>query len=338
MTFTVTYRDQRGAKREEAIEAGSRAACVAACRARGISPLAIRDGRAGAPRTPRSIPHSHNSIFSHFHISTILVVLSLLAILGGAWWWLSARPPKAEPPSTERPKKMAHPKDVAPTRPQRPSRASASPNVAKVSESKPEPPLKWQESFITNSAMRMKFSVLASAQTNDSGVVTERYRLPDGRYWRRQIDPPPIFENMSDNAIAMVLGDRSGAPIPPVPGLDDANLDEAFIQSLSMPIEIGDTDSPGIAALKMAVMEAREEIKQALKSSPGRRVGEILQEHIELTNHQADMTADALKILEKVRQRDGDEAAEEYAERINERLKSFGMPPIKAEKVNRRKQ
>ena len=44
MTFTVTYRDQTGAKREEAIEAASRAACVAACRARGISPIAIREG------------------------------------------------------------------------------------------------------------------------------------------------------------------------------------------------------------------------------------------------------------------------------------------------------
>ena len=36
MIFTVTYRDQRGAKREEPIEAADRAACVAVCRARGI--------------------------------------------------------------------------------------------------------------------------------------------------------------------------------------------------------------------------------------------------------------------------------------------------------------
>ena len=47
MTFTVTYRDQRGAKREEAIEAADRTACVAVCRARGISPLAIREGANG---------------------------------------------------------------------------------------------------------------------------------------------------------------------------------------------------------------------------------------------------------------------------------------------------
>ena len=47
MTFTVTYRDKSGARREEAIEAADRAACVAACRARGILPLAIREGTKG---------------------------------------------------------------------------------------------------------------------------------------------------------------------------------------------------------------------------------------------------------------------------------------------------
>ena len=44
MTFTVTYRDKTGAKRETAIEAASRVECVAECRKRGISPLSIREG------------------------------------------------------------------------------------------------------------------------------------------------------------------------------------------------------------------------------------------------------------------------------------------------------
>ena len=44
MTFTVTYRGADGALREEAVEAASRAECFAECKARGITPVGVREG------------------------------------------------------------------------------------------------------------------------------------------------------------------------------------------------------------------------------------------------------------------------------------------------------
>ena len=51
MNFMVQHRDSSGAMREERIEATSRTQCVAECRRRGISPVAIREGDAADKRT-----------------------------------------------------------------------------------------------------------------------------------------------------------------------------------------------------------------------------------------------------------------------------------------------
>ena len=59
MTFTVTYRGADGALREEAVEAAGRAECFAQCRARGIVPVSVKEGKrkgggknAASPKMP----------------------------------------------------------------------------------------------------------------------------------------------------------------------------------------------------------------------------------------------------------------------------------------------
>ena len=206
--------------------------------------------------------------------------------------------------------------------------------VAEVKSEKvaQEDTLTWDDSFVTNREMRIKFSVLVSATTNDSGLINERYKMPNGKYWRRQIDPPPIFENASDNAIAMALGDRSGAPIPHYPGWDDLNLDEEFIKSLSKPIVINEKDKPWLVALKMTVAETRKEIESLIKSGDKRSVGEILRDHVYENNRSAELQGEAIKAYDKILKEEGSEAATEYLEKVNESLERFGVSPIKKRK------
>lgn len=186
----------------------------------------------------------------------------------------------------------------------------------------------WQDSFIDDPEKRMKFSTLFEARTNTDGIVVERFRLPNGKTWRRIVDPPPTFDNMADNAIATVISGNAGAPIPPVPGLDDANLDQEFAKAMASPIQIKETDSPRIVALKMAVTETKKEILRMIKAGDTRSVGEILQEHINLNNHAADMQAEAIKAAHKVREEMGEEAARTYLEKVNENLKLYGVDPV----------
>lgn len=186
----------------------------------------------------------------------------------------------------------------------------------------------WDDSFLTNSEKRLKFSVLIMARTNEEGVVTERFRLPNGQTWRRVTDPPPIFNNRADQAIAMVISNAAGSPMPPVPGLEDADLDQEFAKAFAEPIRIDENDKPNVVAMKMAVMETRQEIAKMIKNGDTRSVGEILSGHIEINNRTAEMHRDALLQLEVIRRDEGDDFAREYLEKVNEKLNSYGMQEI----------
>lgn len=323
MNFTVTYRKKDGALATEVIDAADRAAAVAAFRQRGIVPTSVTQGGRTSSRT--STAKNKSRTMTNFIVLAVL----LAAIVGGVCWWFASReesPSKAEKPTkTKTEKPNAKPKSE-----RKPEVAPAQKTATNAPVAKVEEELKWDDSFVTNRELRIKFSVLDSSQTNDSGVVTERYRLPNGQFWRRQIDPPPLFENPSDNAIAMALGDRSGAPIPPYPGLYDANLDEEFAKSLAHPIVINEDDKPWVVAMKTAVMEAREELANQIKSGDKRSVGEMLRDHVLENNRQANLKGEALVGYQKVLETDGEAAAAEYLEKVNEALGRFGVAPLKA--------
>jgi len=338
MTFTVTYRAKDGALREERVEAASRAECVAECRRRGIAPTKIAEGRSGksaAPKGANGQDARSPSQRAGRPLSQWLIAVVLIAVVaGGAWWWFGGRG------ATE-------PAEEAPSKPKAAAGGDGTGNAAdskrtttrgavrrdarnhKTPEKPSEPALPpWDDSFITNRELRLKYSTVINVRTNEGGVVTERFVLPNGKTWRRVSDPPPIFDNPSDNAIAMALGDASGAPLPPVPGLDDANLDEEFAKSLLKPIEISEDDKPGVAAVKMLVSEARKEIAEIKNAGDTRTVGELLQEHVNMNNHAANLRGETLRQVSRVRREDGDAAAKEYLAKMNEALERFGVAPV----------
>ena len=326
MLFTVTYRCKTGAKAEMEIEAASREVCAAECRRRGIAPLGMRAGRDSSRpwAAETAAPHDRQAGARPFPGRGLYLAVAVLcaAVLGGAWWWLAARP-AGEPSQVGKTAKQRAEKPAAQPKPiAKPVATNAAP-VAKK-----EPLAPWSDSFMTNREMRLKYSTLFQATTNEGGLVIERYRLPNGKTWRKIIEPPPVFSNICDQAIAMVMAGAAGAPIPPVPGLDSANLDAEFLRSLENPIRIDRDDPPRIAALKLAVKETRDEIVRLKAEGDKRTVGQMLSEHIKANNRNAEMQAEALRAIEEVRRKDGDEMAEEYLKAVNENLKSYGVAPV----------
>ena len=322
MLFTVTYRDKNGAKAEMEIEAANRAKCFAQCKAHSIAPLGVREGRtkrAGGQDGGRAgeRPASKRKLFTiRFYLFVAIAALAAIS-----WWWLGrevAQPAPAEKPAT--------PKAAKPQPAPKPAAKPVATNAAPVAKKEPLAP--WNDSFMTNREMRLKYSTLFQATTNEGGLVIERYRLPNGKTWRKIVEPPPVFSNISDQAIAMVMAGAAGAPIPPVPGLGDANLDAEFLKSLEVPIRVESGDSPRIAALKLAVKETRDEIVRLKAEGDKRTVGQMLSEHIKANNRNAEMQAEALRAIEEVRRKDGDEMAEEYLKAVNENLKSYGVAPV----------
>ena len=118
MTFTVTYRAKDGALSEETVEAADRVACVAACRARGIVPVSVREGRAPArPRSGKSSASPRQKLFTlHFYLFVVIAAIAAIAL----WWWLAANGGRADarervPPAREegRGKSVVSPRPAA---------------------------------------------------------------------------------------------------------------------------------------------------------------------------------------------------------------------------------
>ena len=273
------------------------------------------DGRARSPSAPRRAGTARPTVRGA--IAGAVVVLGAAV---AAWWLWPERDTRQDAASTKR----GLIKEVTPA-----AAPKAKPAVVAEGQGDKAFPEKWDDSFVTNHELRLHFSKLVSATTAECGVVTERWRMPNGKYWRHQVDPPPIFDNPSDNAIARVLGDRSGAPMPPCPELDARDLNDAFVKSLVSPIEINEDDKPWVVALKLSVKEARSEIARLIKEGDTRSVGEILRDHLDENNRQAELRGDALKGYYKTLGESGEEAAAEYLNKVNKALEKFGVSPIK---------
>ena len=326
MTFTVTYRDQRGAKREEAIEAESRAACVAACRARGISPLAIREGAKGLKG--KAIPHSHNSIFSHFHNSTILAalgILALLAILGGIWWYGrgTARPaagspetarPAAGSPGTARPTK-GMPREVAPAKSQRaPKPAAANAPAQEAAPSKREV---WLGREIVRKTVVTNGTDLIITRIDAEGKVHKEYTTIHKR----------LFSNPVDIALSILLTTPEGALMPPLPPLGP-RAGDAFIKALKTPIEVPEDATPEERRVVDIVLAAREEMLEELGN--GRTVNEVIEDHCTFADENNRFRAEAMAQYKKLVAEGDEDMAEQFRAKANEMLAQKGAKPLKS--------
>ena len=72
----------------------------------------------------------------------------------------------------------------------------------------------------------------------------------------------PVFDNASDDQLAMAVGGGGTQAIAPIPMT--AASEAEFLKSLERPIVISEDDSEQVKRLKEAVRNAREAMKQMM--------------------------------------------------------------------------
>ena len=309
MTFTVTYREKSGTKAEVEIEAASRAECLAACKARGIAPLGVREGRsvAGHSLATRGVRKPF------ILVASVLFVL----LLGCVVWWLAARdevkpPPapqveKAKQPTASKPMKTKDQKipEAVP-----PAKARQEPEPVQPAAEVPAPPPKKKP------------------QSNAHLLVKD----PNARVIPHREAPPRRFKYNSEEFIASLLEMEPGTPV-----IGEFKFSKRFQEDLRKSfdekIEILDTDDARTRELKEAVSATKEDLRKRMEA--GEDVCQILKESRKQLQELAAYKMDLMAELRNIR-KSGEWTAEEYSKFVsaaNKMLEGRGATPIKLPRV-----
>ena len=304
MTFTVTYRDRTGAKRAEVVEAASRAACAATCHARGISPLAIREGASG--RKGFNGDKGSNGLKG---LKGVLAVLAFLATLGGLWWMWSA--------ADGEPREAKGDKGVKTTKESVDHKGG---NVDKGVKAATK-----SRNGQKRNGHKDKKGNIAIAEEPSAGIGAQP-DTPTNALVAAEDASDAVFKTSSDQMFTLLSpADGTGAPPPPVPGAD---IEQQFRESLSQKIEILDTDSDDVRALKQTVIESRAEMKRLIDS--GLSFAEVVREHEKLASENATVRREMMDELNRLIESGDTEGAIAYRKRINEALGQMGIAPLQA--------
>lgn len=313
MTYTVTYRDKSGAKREEVLEAAGRAECFAQCKARGIVPMSVKDGArkvspkdGGSPCGRNKLRSSRSAVLWR---AAILAAIALATAIG-AWWWLGGR--DDAPPPVEKPKAVKVVKDVKP------------PHVPKVVPSTPAA----TNAFVAKPEVPVAAPPAKKPQSNAHLLVKD----PNARVIPHRPVSPRRFKYASEEFIASLLEMEPGAPV-----IGEFKLSKRFLEdfkkSLEEKIEILDSDSKDVRELKEAVAATKEDLRKRMEA--GEDVCQILKDSRKQLQELAAYKMDLMAELRNIR-KSGEWTAEEYVKFVsaaNTMLESRGATPIKLPRV-----
>jgi hypothetical protein len=325
MNFTVTYRGSDGALRMESIEAANRSDCFARCKERGIAvvELTVDSGKLrvrkdesrrvgdNAPYQSRTKSTPKLSTLNS-KLSTILAVL-LLVVGCGVWFWIQSGKGDADG------RKCAPAEEKDKDRGRKPKTDRPVPAAAAVTNAAPATNI---DARVQKPKEERK---TISIHTNNLGKVVEKWIDAQGRkrmsvrYARK-----PVFDNASDDQLAMAVGGGGTQAIAPIPMT--AASEAEFLKSLERPIMISEDDSEQVKRLKEAVRDARKAMKRMMDE--GKTYNEALAEHQKLVNENVDtrnQCAAELKALVDA----GDKAgAEQYIRTMNIALEQMGIEPL----------
>lgn len=164
-----------------------------------------------------------------------------------------------------------------------------------------------------------------SSVTNNWDQIIDICIMPDGK--RRKVIrslKPPTFSNISDQILAVALSGDMDGRLPPIPIVD--NIEEEFVKSLTVPIEILDDDTEAVKESKRRVMEAREIISEEMKKGRGFR--EILDEHLAMREANAEAREIVMEGVADIKKSGDPELLNQYLEKANEHLRNLGAREV----------
>ena len=326
MTFTVTYRGADGAVRTEAVEAASRAECFAQMKARGITPMNVKEGdpisrkgrRDGGNGSRVERADRVEGRLGSRHAKAVAAILVLAAITaGGALWWM--RRDGGIAPRPEAPKKPSLAKEVKPAVAPKPAGTAkeSSTNAPAAKADAPEPEMYLGKRVVSRQAV-----------TNASGHSYTILRTEDGLTHRVNVVAPGkgrrLFKYSSDLLLAQALGTPGDGDMPPL--MLDSDLDEQFARSLKEPVAFEDIDTEEERKLKETVMLAREDVKDLMKT--GATFTEIMREHQSLAAENSEIRRKIALEAKKIRAEHGEDDAKEYLSKMNAALQRMGIAPL----------
>lgn len=315
MNWRVTYRANDGKQAVETIEAGSRNAVLKLIAARGLRAISVEESNVKGKPSKRPNGISKKTV--------IVLLVSAIAVIGIVCVFLHSDPASERAPALKDLKPPRQPKlAVDPVMREVMPQTSAAPIDALTAAPTYEPDEIPLEDEIPP---KHRVVEMISVITNADGSVLERFRAADGKIRSRQSAPKPIFDNASDQLIAMaVSGAESGYAMPPMPVMD--NADEEFLRSLENEITVDEDDPEEVKALKQNVIAIREEILRLM--GEGRSFSEIIKEHRDIVNNGVEMRKEATSMIKDLVDSGDYEAAYECLEKVNEVLTGMGIQSV----------
>ena len=236
----------------------------------------------------------------------MLVLISISVLIGGMCWYCNS---KKENPTPQKEQPQEPPK----------------PPKGKMKKPEPpKPPIAPQPERVVLGYENGVEILALSVRTNNAGAVIEKLKLADGTSKTKVHPKPPLFENPCDQVIAMAISTKPGDSMPPLPDL--AGIDQDFANSLLSPIEINEDDSDEVKNIKAMVIEVRKTLAEEVKN--GGSVMDVLMEHQAEMNRLYERRLDAILMMQRICADEGLEAAQEFADAVNDKFEEDGIPSI----------
>ena len=333
MTFTVTYRGADGAPKAEAVEAASRAECLAQMKTRGIAPLSVKEGDSVSRRERRGrregwgkngrAAASAKAMAAEGRVSraervdgkVVACVLSvaLVALIGGGvWWWLERSPKTVTLP--EAPKSKALAKEVTPA-------AAPKPIPVQEAETPKENP---------NRALRQELAKMTKEERMDYAFKEMQSRkIPLAPKTNR------IFRTGIEASMARIFMTQLGDPPPPpfttaIPLRDEAHLAEILIAHNP----VLETDTEAQKASKEMVALAKKEMMDYIRN--GGNPEDFLKYYHGKLKEAFEFRRESMKSLIQV-SRDDPSITAEYLDRLNKELADKGIKQIELNEKQRKR-
>lgn len=316
MDWIVTYRGKSGAQEQMSLEAESREAVFKELAQRGISAIRIEqaNGKAKLRKTSPKGGSKPSGVFKGAIAGLIVVIAAV-----GAWYFLTQKQETAQPES--KPKKISKIAEVTP--------AKVKPTTGNTPATNDTPKKSTKSVLpILGKTPTGEEYVAMTAKTNEDGVVTERYQLPDGS-WKRVVQlqrkETMVFDNDFDLALSLIATTPLDQELPPMPDMGD-DLEAVFKKAIESPIIIKEDDPDRVKEMKRGAQQIRLEIADLL--AEGYSIKQILNEHNGLREQNIMVRREFQSELNEL-YRSGDiEGAQKYLETMNKALDEKGILPL----------